>query len=269
MLVLPVGYLLAFFVFPFFWLLGESLTAPNLTLEYYSRALFVPVYGTTILRTVLLSSAVAVACVAISFPLALWMTTIRGRLRGFVLVCVAVPLWTSVLVRSYAWIIILQRHGIVNEGLRATRLISDYLPLLYNWFSIFVGVLYVMLPFMITILYVTFRRIDPHLIQAALSLGASREFVFRNVFLPLVMPGVAAGVLVVFALTMGYFITPALLGGRGTTMIAMIINTQMNQTLDWPFASALAIILMVVVIATTGFAALLYRRLARYGGDIF
>lgn len=160
---------------------------------------------------------------------------------------ITIPFWTSILVRTFAWTIILQREGIINELLLDIGLIETPLKLLYTWFSVYLGILYIMLPMAILIVYASVRRINENFAIAGMTLGASKFYAFRRLYFPLMLPALITSTIVVFVLTCGYFITPALLGGRGSTMIAMIIDSQMNQTLNWSFAAALSLVLLVVI----------------------
>ena len=157
---------------------------------------------------------------------------------------IVLPLWTSELVRSFAWTIILGRQGPLNETLERLGLIDQPLGLLFNA-QRSTSAHHIMLPFMILPLYSVMRGIDPRLTQAALSMGATPFAAFRNVFLPLSMPGVVSGCLLVFVLATGFFITPSILGSEKETMIAMLIETEARRSLNWGMASALSVALLV------------------------
>jgi ABC-type spermidine/putrescine transport system permease subunit I len=172
---------------------------------------------------------------------------------------VVLPFFTSIIVRTYAWMVLLGRNGVVNQYLVALGFTDTPLPFLYNQTGVLIGMSYVLLPFLILTAYSVMRGIDPGLIRAAHSLGASRFQAFRRIFLPLSLPGIAGGTLLVFILSLGFFITPALMGGPSDIMIAMLIEREVEFTLNWSFASALAVILLLVTLV--GFA--LYNRIVR------
>jgi ABC-type spermidine/putrescine transport system permease subunit I len=154
------------------------------------------------------------------------------------------PFWTSILVRTYAWMILLGRNGVLNQMLAGVGLISEPVALLYNVPGVLIGMVHVLLPYMVFPIYSAMLRVDRDLLLAAEGLGASSLSVFWRVFLPLTLPGVIAGTALVFILSLGFYITPALLGGGRVIMIAVLIEQQVRQFLDWGFASALSIVLL-------------------------
>jgi mannopine transport system permease protein len=172
------------------------------------------------------------------------MAKLKGRSAALVAACVLIPLWTSVLVRSYAWIVLLQRNGIVNNALTDAGLISEPLRLLYTQGAVTVAMTHVLLPFMILPIYGALRSIPDEFPRAARNLGAGSASVFINVILPLSLPGVFAGSLMTFILALGFYITPALVGGARTLMMATLIGQQTTELLDWPFAGALSLVLL-------------------------
>jgi ABC-type spermidine/putrescine transport system permease subunit I len=161
------------------------------------------------------------------------------------MIFVLVPFWTSILVRSYAWMVLLGKEGPLNQALVALGIVDQPVQLLNTRFAVYIGMVHVLLPFMILPLYAVMRGIDRSLLRAAENLGARPSQVFRQVFLPLSLPGVAAGCLLVFILALGFYITPALLGGQRDVMISMLIQQQVTQ-LKWGVASALAVVLLVL-----------------------
>jgi len=172
---------------------------------------------------------------------------------------VVLPFFTSIIVRTYAWMVLLGRNGVVNQSLTWLGLTDMPLPLLYNQGGVLIGMTYVLLPYMVLTVYSVMHGIEPGLIRAAHSLGASRWQAFRRVFLPLSLPGIAGGTLLVFILSLGFFITPALMGGPSDVMIAMLIEREVEFTLNWSFASALAVILLMLTLV--GFVG--YNRIVR------
>lgn len=253
--------LLALFVYPLLGLVDRSVYRPRVgyTLEFYSRIWRVPVYLQVIGRTFRISAFVTLICLALGYPLAYLLATLRPRIARLLMIVVVLPFFTSIIVRTYAWMVLLGRNGIVNQYLTWSGLTQGPLPLLYNQGGVLIGMTYVLLPYMVLTVYSVMGGIDPGLIRAAHSLGASRWQAFRRVFLPLSLPGIAGGTLLVFILSLGFFITPALMGGPSDVMIAMLIEREVEFTLNWSFASALAVILLVLTLI--GFVA--YNRIVR------
>jgi ABC-type spermidine/putrescine transport system permease subunit I len=219
----------------------------------------VSVYLQVLGATFKVSAVVTIVCLALGYPLAYMLATRRPRTAQLLMIIVVLPFFTSIIVRTYAWMVLLGRNGIVNQYLIALGLTDKPLPLLYNQAGVVIGMSYVLLPYMVLTVYSVMRGIDPGLVRAAHSLGASRMQAFRRVFLPLSLPGIAGGTLLVFILSLGFFITPALMGGPGDMMIAMLIEREVEITLNWSFASALAVVLLALTLV--GFA--VYNRIVR------
>jgi mannopine transport system permease protein len=258
LLVAPLGLLLgAAFFWPIFQLLLRSITEPSLTTEHYARLLGEPLYLRIILRTMWISLATTAIALLLGYPIAYLMTRLKGWAVGLVTACVLIPLWTSVLVRSYAWIVLLQRNGIINNWLRDAGVIDQPLKLLYTEGAVLMAMSHVLLPFMILPIYSALRNVPPDLANAAMNLGASRLRAFRAVTFPLSLPGVFAGCLMVFVLALGFYITPALVGGPRTLMIATLISQQATELLNWPFAGAISFVLLVLSLGT----AVVFKRL--------
>ncbi|WP_137388112.1 ABC transporter permease [Rhodoligotrophos defluvii] len=258
LLLLPLAVLLGWaFFLPIAKLLFQSISVPTWTAEHYLRLLDEPLYVRIILRTIWIAVVATAITLLLGYPIALLMTRARGLLAIIVAVCVFVPLWTSVLVRSYAWIVLLQRRGIINDWLLRIGLVDSPLTLLYTEGAVLVAMSHVLLPFMILPIFSTLRNISPDLTKAALNLGASRSRTFLSVTLPLSLPGVFAGCLLVFVLALGTFITPALVGGPRTLMIATLISQQATEFLNWPFAGAVSFVLLVLSVGIT----VVFRRL--------
>jgi putative spermidine/putrescine transport system permease protein len=238
--------LLVLFVYPLLGIVDRSVYRPRVgyTLEFYGQIWRVPVYMQVIGRTFQVSALVTLLCLGLGYPLAYLLVTLRPRVAQLLLIVVILPFFTSIIVRTYAWMVLLGRNGIVNQYLAWLGLTDAPAPLLYNQGGVLIGMTYVLLPYMVLTVYSVMRGIDPGLIRAAHSLGATRWQAFRRVFLPLSLPGVAGGTLLVFILSLGFFITPALMGGPADVMIAMLIEREVEFTLNWSFASALAVILL-------------------------
>ena len=226
-----------------------SMSVADGTLAQLERAALDELYVAVLLDSMKIAGLVTLICLALAYPVALWLTR-AGRI-GFALGMFALllPFWTSVLVRTYAWMVLLGRNGVINRMLRDWGLIEFPLPLLHNLGGVLIGMVHVLVPYMVFPIYAALLRIDPDLSRAAEGLGASRWSTFRRVVLPLSMTGVAAGCALVFVLSLGFFITPALLGGGRVMMIAMLIEQQVRELLDWPFAAALSLVLLTVTLA--------------------
>jgi ABC-type spermidine/putrescine transport system permease subunit I len=251
LILLPaILVLLALFVYPLLGLVDRSVYKRGVgyTLEFYHQIWRVPVYLQVIGRTFRTSALVTLLCLALGYPLAYLLATLRPRVARLVMIVVILPFFTSIIVRTYAWMVLLGRNGVVNQYLTWLGLTDAPLPLLYNQGGVLIGMTYVLLPYMILTVYSVMRGIEPGFIRAAHSLGASRWQAFRRVFLPLSLPGIAGGTLLVFILSLGFFITPALMGGPSDVMIAMLIEREVEFTLNWSFASALAVILLVLTL---------------------
>jgi ABC-type spermidine/putrescine transport system permease subunit I len=183
----------------------------------------------------------------IGYPVAYLLAYTKGIRRLIYLICIILPFWTSILVRNYAWIILLQRKGVINTILQWAEVIDAPLRLLYTEPAVMIGMVHFLLPFMILPIYSVLKRIDPSLVLAASNLGAKPWPAFLYVTFPLSFPGVGAGLSIVFIIGLGFFITPALLGGPSDLMISTLIEKQINVN-DWPFASAISFILLFITI---------------------
>ncbi len=249
--------LLILFVIPLIGILTRSAYKDSFTLQYYQHILRTPVYLSVLRLTFQTAAAVTLACLLFGYPVAYLLVSVRPRWRRLLLIVVVLPFFTSVIVRTYAWMVILGRNGIINHYLSALGL--QPVSLLYNLAGVIIGMTYVLLPFMVLTLYSVMQGIDPGLIRAAHNLGASRLQAFRRIFLPLSFPGVAGGALLVFIMSLGFFITPALMGGPSDIMIAMLIEREVELTLNWGFASALAVVLLVLTLLGFGLSSRILR----------
>jgi putative spermidine/putrescine transport system permease protein len=208
-------------------------------------------------RTLWMSAVVTAICLLLGFPVAYLLASLSERTANLLLIFVLLPFWTSLLVRTIAWVVLLQREGVINGALLSLGLIETPLRMIFNRFAVYVAIVYVLLPFMILPLYSVMRAIPAAHVRAALSLGAPPFVAFRRVYLPQAMPGVAAGVLMVFIQALGFYITPALVGGAEDQMVSYFINFYASRTVNWGMAAALAILLLIAT--STMFA--LFRRL--------
>jgi ABC-type spermidine/putrescine transport system permease subunit I len=244
MLVAPlVLYMLIFYALPLAAMLSRSVADPTWTMENYRRltgdTVFLHVFWTT-LRTAIVVTA---GTLLLGYPVALAMSRLHRGAARMVLIIVLLPFWTSVLVRSYAWMVLLGRKGLINEALLATGLTDAPLKLLNTSLAVHVAMIHILLPYMILPIASALRQIDAALPRAAAGLGATPWSVFARVVLPLSMPGVAAGVLLVFVLSLGFYITPALVGGPKDFMLSMLIAQQVDL-LNWPYAACLSTTLL-------------------------
>ncbi|WP_131113701.1 ABC transporter permease [Lichenihabitans psoromatis] len=242
-LLVVVGLLLV----PLLWLAWQSVWDNGFTFENYRRLYTEPLYGRSFLLTFRLSVEVTVTTLLLGYPVAYAATVLPRWLSLGVLALVVVPFWTSVLVRSYGWLVLLQRTGVVNKLLMGMGLIDTPLSLANNEIGVLIGMIHILLPFMVLPLYAAMQKIPRDLLLAGASLGGRPATVFARVFLPLSMPGVAAGTVLVFVLCLGFYITPELLGGGRTLMVSMLISRNIELYNQWGAASAISVVLLVAV----------------------
>ena len=216
--------------------------------ESYLRIGQDPLYVSVLTTTVITAAAVTAFCLVLGYPVAFAMTRLSGKAALITAACVFVPLWTSVLIRSYAWIVLLQRNGIINNALQEAGLSDQPLKLLYTQGAVILGMTHILLPFAILPIYATLRTQPPDFARAAANLGAGPVRTFLLITLPLSLPGVFAGGILCFVLALGFYITPALIGGPGSMLMATLIGQQTTVLLDWPFAAALSTILLSVTL---------------------
>jgi len=209
-----------------------------------SNRIYLDVLG----RTLAISASVTLLCLALGFPVALLLTQVRERTADLLMILVLLPFWTSLLVRTAAWVVVLQREGMVNSLLMKLGVIAQPLTLIYNRTGVLVAMTHVLLPFMILPLYSVLKGIPPHYMRAATSLGAPPATAFVRVFLPIAAPGIAAGSFMVFILALGYYITPALVGGGSDQMLSYFVATYTTDTGNWGLAAALGLLMLVTTI---------------------
>ncbi|HET9820683.1 MAG TPA: ABC transporter permease, partial [Burkholderiaceae bacterium] len=200
-------------------------------------------------RTVAVSASVTLLCVLLGFPVAVLLTRVQGRAADWLMALVMLPFWTSLLVRTAAWVVLLQREGLINSALLKLGLVGEPLTLIYNRTGVLVAMTHVLLPFMILPLHNVLRQIPPNYMRAAASLGAPPVSAFLRVYLPLAAPGIAAGALMVFIMALGYYITPALVGGGGDQMLSYFVAKYTTETGNWGMAAALGLVLLVTTLA--------------------
>jgi len=212
------------------------------------------IYLDVLWRTLSISASVTLLCLAMGFPVALLLTQVRERTADWLMVLVLLPFWTSLLVRTAAWVVVLQKEGMVNTLLLKLGLIAEPMTLIYNRTGVLVAMTHVLLPFMILPLYTVLKGIPPQYMRAATSLGAPPATAFVRVFLPMAAPGVAAGSLMVFILALGYYITPALVGGGSDQMLSYFVATYTTDTGNWGLAAALGLLMLGTTLALYGIA---------------
>jgi putative spermidine/putrescine transport system permease protein len=250
-----VIFLVVLFVLPVAYVLALSVTDPVPSLRHFVRIFTVPVYLQILWNTFLTALLVTVACLALGYPLAYVMARRNDLLALILLGIVAMSFWTSFLVRTYAWLVILGNRGPLT-ALYAAFGLGPPPRLLFTSFSSALGMTHILLPYMVLALYSVMKKIDPNHLRAAASLGARPFAAFRLVYLPLSLPGVVNGSILVFTICLGFYVTPILLGTPRDMMISQLINQQIEELLNWGFASALA----VVLLAATVFVIAIYNR---------
>ena len=233
-------------------------------LGWYEKALTGGLYTTILYRTFEIAGIVTLCCLIVGYPVAFLLATTTPAWRAIGFAFVMLPLWTSVLVRTYAWMVLLGRNGIINRILIDSGMLDAPLPMLNSKMAVILGMVHVMLPFMILPIYSAVTRIDPDLPKAARGLGASTWRILTTIYLPLTLRGIVAGVTLVFVVSLGFYITPELLGGGKVLMFAMVIEQQVREFLAWNFAGALSVILLSLTMAAFW---LLNQGVARRLGD--
>jgi len=250
-LVLPLLLAMAVgFNLPLLAMLGQSFVgAAGLTLVHFREVFEASAYLKVLASTFRIALVTAVVCVLVGYPLAYWLRRLSPRWQMVGLALVVIPFWISILVRTYAWIVVLGNAGIVNRSLMALGWIDEPFSFLYNELGVIIGTVNVLLPFLVLPLFAAMLKIDEQLLRAAETLGASPWTVFWRVFFPLSVPALAAGAVLVFILTLGFFITPAVLGGGRVPMVANMLDLFVNQMPNWDLASAISTVLLVVTLA--------------------
>lgn len=240
--------LLVFFVVPVLILLARSVTDPAPGFGNYVALLGSMTYLKIFVNTFLVAGLVTVISVIVGFPVAWALAIMPGWIASVVFAILLLSMWTNLLARTYAWMVLLQRTGVINKILMGLHLIDRPLALVNNLTGVTIGMTYIMLPFIILPLYGVIRKIDPAILQAASLCGASRGQCLIRVLLPLALPGMAAGALMVFVMSLGYFVTPALLGGTANMMLAELIAQFVQSLVNWGMGGAAALVLLVVTL---------------------
>ncbi len=262
LLMAPAALLLILvYAVPVGGLLVSSFSAPGGPFVFYGQILHDKALWLVLGRTFTLAGEVTLLCALLGYPVAYIMLVASERWQRIIAILILLPIWTSVLVRAYAWMVLLGRTGLVNQALVGAGIVDEPLQILYTRFAVVVGLVHVMLPYFVFPLLGVMKRIDLRLVAAAQSLGAGRISAFLFVFFPLSLPGVASGGILVFILAIGFFVTPALLGGLGEITYVMLIETQVNQLMNWGMAAAMS----VVLLATTLILVFVWSKLLGFG----
>ena len=242
----PALFLAALFLFPLARVVVQGFAAPASGPGNYARIVSGGPYLTVLLGTVETACVVTVCCLVLAYPMAFVGSRLHGRAYTLFMGAILVPLFTSVVIRSYAWMVMFQRNGPINQTMVGLGWIDEPIRLLQTPFAVDVGMIHILLPFMMLPILTSMRSLDHTMLQAGEIMGAAPLRVFLRVFVPLTLPGASAGVILVFISALGFFITPALLGGARSTTIAVLIEQQAVDLLNWPMASALATVLLVM-----------------------
>ena len=247
LLTISVTFLLVFMILPILDMFTKSVVDDNgFTWSYFKEFFSKSLYAKILLNTIRLSLIIGLVTIVLGYPVAYLMNRVGPVLRCIIMGCVQIPFWTSLLVRTYSWIAILQNQGVVNVVLQKLGIIKQPIQLLYNDAGVIIVMTYIMLPYMIFSISSVMGQIDKNVIIASRSLGAGKTMTFFRIFLPLSLPGIMSGFFIVFLNTMGYYIVPALVGGQKSQMISQTIQNELSGVLNWNFASAISIILVMV-----------------------
>lgn len=233
----------------------------TLSAENYLRAID-PLYLNIFLRSAKIAGLVSLIAILLAYPAAMAITRAPRRWQTTLLILVILPFWSNYLIRTYAWIVMLNREGLINNGLAGLGIITEPLPLLYNSFAVVVGLVYNYTPFVVLAIYSSLNRLNPEILEASEDLGASSWNTFWRVILPQTIPGVAAGGVFVFVLSIGNFITPDLLGGGRLQMVGNLIYDQFLSARDWPFGATLSLFLIALMMVLLFTQAYLTSRIA-------
>jgi ABC-type spermidine/putrescine transport system permease subunit I len=240
-------FMLTFYALPVLSMLMRSVNDPVWTLSHFASLTGDTVFLKVFVNTLITSSIVTAGALLLGYPVALSLVR-APRYAPVILVVILLPFWTSVLVRSYAWMVLMGRHGLINEALLAGGIIEQPLRILNTPLATQVAMIHILLPYMVLPIANALRQIDPSLARAASGLGATPWATLRQITLPLSMPGVAAGVLLVFVLALGFYITPAMVGGTREITLSMLIAQQVDQ-LNWAYAATLSVVLLATAFA--------------------
>lgn len=249
-IVIPVGWL---FYLSFIGGDGQP------TLEHYAKMIEYKSYARTFKTTFQVSLLTTLICIMIGYPLAYFLAQLPPRWAGFFMLAVLLPFWTSLLVRTYAWLVLLQRKGILNEYAMQIGLWDSPVKLVHNMTGTLIGMAHIMLPFLVLPLYSAMRKIERDMMQAASNLGASPARAFWHIYMPLSISGMVAGSLIVFILCLGFYVTPAVLGGGKVIMVSTQITAILENQFNWGAASALGVVLLIATLLVLFIAARVFK----------
>lgn len=256
LLLLPAMAIIAIaFVVPLARLAWMSLSAKSGTFGAYEELLGEDIYWLVLWNTMRLAVVVTAITLALGFAVAMALSRLSGSWQIGLFACVVLPLWISVLVRTFSWMLVLEKNGPLNRFLVAGGIVDQPISFLFNFTGVIIGMVHVLLPYAALPIYAALVKIDPALMRASEGLGASQFTTFRRIVLPLAAKGVATAATFTFLLSLGFFITPALLGGAKATTISMLIDTFVNERLAWPLASAASMILLTIALGVIAIAA--------------
>jgi putative spermidine/putrescine transport system permease protein len=244
-----IAFLFVFFALPVGALMLRSVTDPQWGLQNFSDLLATGTYARVLFNTFLVAATVTLVSLIVGYPLAWLLVMLPSRWQQLLFAILLMSMWTSLLARTYAWLVLLQKTGVINRILMSLDLIDAPLPLVNNLTGVVIGMTYIMLPFVVLPLRATLATIDPALMHAGAVCGASPWRLFRSVLLPLSLPGIGAAGLMVFVMSLGYYVTPALLGGTGNMMLAELIAQTVQSFLNWGLGAAAALVLLCATLA--------------------
>ncbi|MGI9220728.1 MAG: ABC transporter permease subunit [Woeseiaceae bacterium] len=256
-IAVPYLWLFVFFALPFIIILKISLADPIMAQPPFSQTasadnfLFLfsdKLYAITYLRSIVIAASATILCLLLGFPMAYGIARSDPAVRSFLLLLIVLPFWISFLLRVYAWMGLMNNYGVINNMLMWLGVVDQPVQIMYTDLAIFIGLTYSYLPFMILPLYATLERMDLDLVDAALDLGASKTAAFWDITWPLTRPGVIAGSLLVFIPSMGEYVIPYLLGGPETMLIGRVLFDEFFVNRDWPLASAVAVMLLLILV---------------------
>ena len=252
---------IAIVVIPVGWLFYLSFTGSDGQLSFvnYQKMIEYKSYARTFVTTFEVSILTTLICILIGYPLAYFLAMLPERLAGFFMLAVLLPFWTSLLVRTYAWLVLLQKNGILNDFAMTIGLWDSPLKLVHNLTGTLIGMAHIMLPFLVLPLYGSMKKIQRDLMHAAANLGASPVQAFWKIYFPMSLSGMVAGSLIVFVLCLGFYVTPAVLGGGRVIMVATQITAILENQFDWGAASALGVVLLVVTMIILTVATKLFK----------
>lgn len=262
LVILPLLFIIVFTFLPMLSLFKLSIVDENgFTFKYIAQIFTQHIYLEVIWLTLKTSFIVTAISIVLAYSVAYFIIrTKSSKVKRSILVLIMIPFWISLLVRTFSWIIILQEQGIVNTFLKNIGLINHPLNLLYNTTSVTIGMTHVLFPYMVLNIYAVMSNIDIQLVEVAQVMGAKPIKAFWQIFFPLSIPGILSGSILVFVLALGYFITPALLGGSKNMLVSTLIQNNISATLNWPLASALSLVLFIITMLLLAVLAVLIKR---------